>query len=70
MFKLRRLADQPILEPNPEHSFERAAVFNCGVTLHDGKIHMIYRAADRDFTALSHLSPGKSISSCPASAMP
>ncbi len=57
MFKLRRLADQPILEPNPEHSFERAAVFNCGVTLHDGKIHMIYRAADRDFTALSHPEP-------------
>ena len=57
MFKLRRLSDRPILEPIAEHAFEREAVFNCGVVLHEGKIHMLYRAADRDFSALLHPEP-------------
>jgi predicted GH43/DUF377 family glycosyl hydrolase len=63
MFKLRRLSDRPILEPIAEHAFEREAVFNCGVVLHEGKIHMLYRAADRDFSALLHPSPWRSTSS-------
>jgi len=57
MFKLRRLSTEPILEPIAEHAFEREAVFNCGVTLHDGKIHMFYRAADRGFDALRYPEP-------------
>ena len=57
MFKLRRLSSEPILEPIAEHPFERAAVFNCAVVMHGRKIHMIYRAADRDFAALSQPEP-------------
>lgn len=57
MFKLRRLSQQPILEPIEQHDWERAAVFNCGVTLHQGRVHMIYRASDRDFSALSDSEP-------------
>ncbi|NLL43075.1 MAG: glycosidase [Firmicutes bacterium] len=57
MFKLRRLSQEPILEPIAEHSWEREAVFNCGVTFHQGRVHMIYRASDRDFSALSDLEP-------------
>ncbi len=59
MFKLRRLSKQPILEPIAEHPWERAAVFNCGVTLYQGKVHMIYRASDRDFSVLAHSEPDK-----------
>lgn len=57
MFKLRRLVDQPILAPIPEHPWESAAVFNCAVTVHEGKIYMIYRAADRDFAVLRRPTP-------------
>ena len=60
MFKLRRLSQQPILEPIEQHDWERAAVFNCGVTLHQGRVHMIYRASDRDFSALSDSEPKES----------
>ena len=57
MFKLRRLSDQPILAPIPAHPWERAAVFNCAVTMYQDKIHMIYRAADRDFSVLRQAQP-------------
>lgn len=60
MFKLRRLSEQPILEPNPNNQWEQAAVFNCGVTYHDGRVHMFYRAADRDFAALADENPDPS----------
>lgn len=59
MFKLRRLSEQPILTPLPEHPWERAAVFNCGVTMHQGQVHMIYRASDRDFQVLGHTEPSE-----------
>lgn len=52
MFRLRRVTDKPILMPVPEHTWEAAAVFNCGITYANGLFHMFYRAADRDFEVL------------------
>ena len=57
MFKLRRLSDQPILEPIPNHPWESAAVFNCGVAIQDQRMVMIYRAADRDFSTIGDEKP-------------
>ncbi|MGI6674109.1 MAG: glycosidase [Limnochordia bacterium] len=52
MFRLRRLADQPVLAPITANPWERAAVFNCAAVLHEGRVHLIYRAADKDFAVL------------------
>ncbi len=41
-----RLSDRPLLEPDPSHSWEAAAVFNCAVVEENGLIHMVYRATD------------------------
>lgn len=60
MFKLRRLSNEPILAPNPNNTWEQAAVFNCGVIVHQDRIHMFYRAADRDFAALVDEQPDQS----------
>ncbi len=46
MIKLERLSEQPILTPKKEHTWEKAAVFNCGVIFHNNLVHMIYRATD------------------------
>jgi predicted GH43/DUF377 family glycosyl hydrolase len=46
MIKLERLSEQPILTPKKEHTWEKAAVFNCGVIFHNDLVHMIYRATD------------------------
>jgi predicted GH43/DUF377 family glycosyl hydrolase len=46
MMKLTRISDEPILVPNPEHPWERAAVFNCGAVYEKGLFHVIYRASD------------------------
>jgi beta-1,2-mannobiose phosphorylase / 1,2-beta-oligomannan phosphorylase len=46
MIKLERLSEQPILMPKKEHTWEKAAVFNCGVIFHNNLVHMIYRATD------------------------
>jgi predicted GH43/DUF377 family glycosyl hydrolase len=46
MIKLTRLSEQPILSPNPAHSWEKAAVFNCAAIYDNGLVHMIYRATD------------------------
>ena len=46
MIKLERLSEQPILTPNKDHAWEKAAVFNCGVIFHNDLVHMIYRATD------------------------
>ena len=46
MIKLERLSEQPILTPKKEHIWEKAAVFNCGVIVHNDLVHMIYRATD------------------------
>ncbi len=46
MIKLNRVSQTPILSPIPDHPWEATAVFNCGVTYHNGLVHMIYRATD------------------------
>jgi predicted GH43/DUF377 family glycosyl hydrolase len=46
MIKLERVSVDPILTPKKEHSWEAAAVFNCGVIQYNGLVHMIYRATD------------------------
>lgn len=46
MIKLKRVSQAPILSPIPDHPWEATAVFNCGVTCHNGLVHMIYRATD------------------------
>lgn len=42
--KLERFAENPLLAPVPEHTWESRTVFNCGVAQRDGKIILIYRA--------------------------
>lgn len=46
MIRLKRLSDQPILRPIPDHAWERSAVFNSAAVLHEGLIHLFYRATD------------------------
>lgn len=46
MIKLERLSDRPILEPNPAHEWERAAVFNTAAIYDNGLFHLLYRATD------------------------
>lgn len=46
MMKLTRISTEPILKPNPDHLWEKAAVFNCGAVYEKGLFHLIYRATD------------------------
>ena len=46
MIKLERLSDQPILLPDPHHSWEAGAVFNTSVIFDNGLVHLVYRATD------------------------
>ncbi|MEA4883699.1 MAG: glycosidase [Clostridia bacterium] len=46
MVRLRRLSDRPVLQPIPEHRWERSAVFNCAAVYRDNVFHLIYRASD------------------------
>ncbi|MDO8552663.1 MAG: hypothetical protein Q7S01_04010 [bacterium] len=41
---LTRSAENPILDPNPEHSWEDAAVFNPAACYDGEKVHLLYRA--------------------------
>lgn len=61
MFKLTRVKDEPILKPIAENQWEAAAVFNCGITYHNGLVHMLYRSADRDFSVLDCQQPKESL---------
>jgi predicted GH43/DUF377 family glycosyl hydrolase len=45
---LDRHAQNPILGPNPSAWWESEAVFNPAAFLHDGKIHLLYRAIGAD----------------------
>src|SRR3989344_7695247 len=45
---LARFKENPILEPNPAHWWESEAVFNPGVFVDGGRVHMFYRAMGRD----------------------
>ena len=46
MIKLKRLSENPILEPEPNHVWEAAAVFNTAAIKHNDLVHLIYRATD------------------------
>ena len=61
MIKLRRIVNEPILEPIAENPWEAAAVFNCGMIYDNGLFHMLYRATDRDFEALGREEPEETL---------
>lgn len=46
LIRLTRLSTQPILRPNPENPWERAAVFNAAAIYDNGLYHLLYRATD------------------------
>ena len=46
MIRLQRIGDAPILRPDPNHPWEAGAVFNTAAILHNGLVHLIYRATD------------------------
>ncbi|MDI3317368.1 MAG: glycosidase [Bacillota bacterium] len=50
-FRLRRLSERPILEPDPAHRWEAAAVFNPGAVVRKGRVVLLYRGSDRPFRA-------------------
>jgi len=50
--KLERFPQNPILEPEPKHSWESKAVFNPGALYEGGKVHLVYRAMSEDDTSV------------------
>jgi predicted GH43/DUF377 family glycosyl hydrolase len=50
--KLERFPRNPILEPEPKHSWESKAVFNPGALYEEGKVHLVYRAVSEDDTSV------------------
>lgn len=50
--KLRRVKENPIITPTPEHSWESKATFNPGAISLEGKVHLIYRAMSEDNTSV------------------
>lgn len=45
---LKRVLDNPILEPNPANEWESLNVFNCAVVYKNDLFHMFYRAQGED----------------------
>ena len=45
---LTRTAENPVLGPNPKHWWESEAVFNPAAVVHDGRVHLFYRALGQD----------------------
>lgn len=45
--ELKRYKNNPILMPTP-HKWENKAVFNCGATIHNGRVALLYRAQGDD----------------------
>lgn len=45
---LHRVRDNPILSPDPAHWWEAEAVFNPAALVHDGRVHLFYRALGHD----------------------
>lgn len=43
-----RMRENPLLIPRPEHWWESEAVFNPGAVVHNGKVHLFYRALGQD----------------------
>lgn len=50
--KLYRYEGNPILYPRPELGWEAKAVFNPGVVVANGRVHMLYRALSHDNTSV------------------
>ncbi|MBO0959903.1 glycosidase [Neobacillus sp. MM2021_6] len=46
MFQLKRVTEQAILSPIPQHEWEKTAVFNTGAIAENGLVHLLYRATD------------------------
>lgn len=46
--KLKRLHQNPVLEPVPSHWWENEAVFNPAAVVHNGRVHLFYRALGHD----------------------
>jgi predicted GH43/DUF377 family glycosyl hydrolase len=46
--RLSRHAHNPVLRPLPEHWWESEAVFNPAAFVHDGRVHLLYRALGKD----------------------
>lgn len=40
------MSQQPVIQPIPEHNWEKSAVFNAAMVFFEGKFHCIYRATD------------------------
>ena len=55
MIKLTRYKNNPVLNPNKKNAWESKAVFNPGVTMHDGKVYMLYRAIGEYDSYISRL---------------
>jgi predicted GH43/DUF377 family glycosyl hydrolase len=49
---LTRFAENPILSPLPQHSWEDKATFNPAAVFADNKIHIVYRAMGHDDTSV------------------
>lgn len=47
-FLVKKFVGNPIMEPNPHSSWESEAVFNPAAVIHDGKVHLFYRALGPD----------------------
>lgn len=52
VIKLKRFKKNPIIRPDPNHSWESKATFNPAAIYENGKIHIIYRAMGHDETSV------------------
>lgn len=60
--KLHRLSHNPVLRPRPEVWWESEAVFNPAAIVHDGRVHLFYRAMGHDgISRVGHASSGDGI---------
>ncbi len=50
--KFQRQKENPIITPNPEHSWESKATLNPGAISLEGTIHLLYRAMSEDNTSV------------------
>lgn len=50
--KLERYAQNPIIQPNPEHDWESEQTFNPTAIYAGGKVHLLYRAEGKEKTSV------------------
>ena len=50
--KLERFPQNPVLEPEPKHSWESKAIFSPGAIYEEGRVHLVYRALSEDDTSV------------------